>query len=71
MKSLSPRLALFISGTLNLLMGIIEIIASMISRSSALFADSLDFLVDGANYFSSLFILKKSEKIHERVGKIK
>ncbi len=59
------------AGSLNLLMGIIEIIASFFSSSSALFADSLDFFVDGVNYFSSLFILKKSTKTHEKVGKIK
>ncbi len=56
---------------MNILMGIVEIIASFFSSSSALFADSLDFFVDGVNYFSSLFILKKSRKIHEQVGKVK
>lgn len=56
---------------MNLLMGIVEIVASFFSSSSALFADSLDFFVDGVNYFSSLLILKKGRKIHEQVGKIK
>lgn len=56
---------------MNLLMGIVEIIASFFSSSSALLADSLDFFVDGVNYFSSLFILGKNTKIHEQVGKIK
>lgn len=56
---------------MNLLMGFIEIVASFFSSSSALFADSLDFFVDGVNYFSSLFILKKSKKTHEQVGKMK
>lgn len=63
----SPKFALIIAGSLNLLMGFVEIIASFFSSSSALFADSLDFFVDGVNYFSSLFILKKNKKIHEKV----
>lgn len=70
MKS-SPKFALITAGSMNILMGIVEIIASFFSSSSALFADSLDFFVDGVNYFSSLFILKKSRKIHEQVGKVK
>lgn len=70
MKS-SPKFALIIAGSLNILMGIVEIIASFFSASSALLADSLDFFVDGANYFSSLLILKKSKQTHETVGKIK
>lgn len=70
MKS-SPKFALVVAGSMNLLMGVVEIIASFFSSSSALLADSLDFFVDGVNYFSSLFILKKSKKIHEKVGKIK
>jgi Co/Zn/Cd efflux system component len=70
MKS-SPKFALITAGSINILMGIVEIIASFFSSSSALLADSLDFFVDGVNYFSSLFILKKSTKIHEQVGKIK
>ena len=70
MKS-SPKIALIIAGSMNLLMGIVEIIASFFSSSSALLADSLDFFVDGVNYFSSLFILGKNTKIHEQVGKIK
>jgi Co/Zn/Cd efflux system component len=70
MKS-SPKIALVIAGSLNILMGIVEIIASFFSSSSALLADSLDFFVDGANYFSSLFILKKSKQTHETAGKIK
>lgn len=56
---------------MNLVMGLVEIIASFFSSSSALFADSLDFFVDGVNYFSSLFILRKSKKTHEQVGKVK
>jgi Co/Zn/Cd efflux system component len=70
MKS-SPKIALVIAGSLNILMGIVEIIASFFSSSSALLADSLDFFVDGVNYFSSLFILKKSKQTHETAGKIK
>jgi Co/Zn/Cd efflux system component len=70
MKS-SPKIALIVAGSMNLLMGLVEIIASIFSSSSALFADSLDFLVDGVNYFSSLVILKKGKKIHEKMGKIK
>lgn len=70
MKS-SPKFVLIVAGSMNFLMGIIEIVASFFSSSSALFADSLDFFVDGVNYFSSLFILKKGRKIHEQVGKIK
>jgi Co/Zn/Cd efflux system component len=70
MKS-SPKIALIIAGSLNIFMGIVEIIASFFSSSSALLADSLDFFVDGANYFSSLFILEKSKQTHETVGKVK
>lgn len=70
MKS-SPKIALILAGSLNLLMGFVEIITSFFSSSSSLLADSLDFFVDGVNYFSSLFILKKSKKTHEKVGKIK
>jgi Co/Zn/Cd efflux system component len=70
MKS-SPKKALIIAGVMNLTMGFVELIASFLSSSSALLADSLDFFVDGVNYFSSLFILKKSKQTHETVGKIK
>lgn len=70
MKS-SPKIALIIAGSMNLMMGFVEIIASFFSSSSSLLADSLDFFVDGVNYFSSLFILKKSKYTHETVGKIK
>ncbi len=70
MKS-SPKFALVVAGSLNLIMGFVEIVASLFSSSSALFADSLDFFVDGVNYFSSLAILKKSKNTHEKVWKIK
>ncbi len=66
MKS-SPKFALVVAGSLNLIMGFVEIVASLFSSSSALFADSLDFFVDGVNYFSSLAILKKSKNTHEKV----
>jgi Co/Zn/Cd efflux system component len=70
MKS-SPKIALIVAGSLNFMMGFVEIVASFFSSSSALFADSLDFFVDGANYFSSFFILKKSKRTHQNVWKIK
>ena len=52
-------------------MGIIEIIMGIISNSSSLILDALDFLFDGTNYFSSIYALDKSEKLKILFGKIK
>lgn len=52
-------------------MGITEIIAGILSGSSSLILDALDFLFDAANYFSSIYALGKGEKIQTLLGKIK
>lgn len=61
MKSLKK--ALLFAGVSNTGMGIIEIIMGILSGSSSLILDALDFLFDGTNYFSSIYALDKSEKI--------
>lgn len=71
MPQKSARLPLVISWVMNLCMGIVELWSWVVSGSSSLIADSLDFFIDGVNYFSSFVILKKSKKIHTRIGKIK
>ena len=52
-------------------MGVIEVIMWIFSNSSSLILDSLDFLFDGTNYFSSIYVLDKSEKLKTLFGKIK
>ncbi|MDD2871148.1 MAG: cation transporter [Candidatus Gracilibacteria bacterium] len=69
MKSLKK--ALLFAGVSNTGMGIIEIIMGVISGSSSLILDALDFLFDGTNYFSSIYALDKSEKIKIIFGKVK
>lgn len=59
----SLKKALLFAGVSNTGMGIIEIIMGILSGSSSLILDALDFLFDGTNYFSSIYALDKSEKI--------
>ena len=49
------------------MMGFVESISAFIAGSTSMLLDSLDFFIDGINYFSSTIILKKSHKIHELV----
>ena len=51
------RKVLIVALIVNLAMFIVEIVAGSAAGSSALFADSLDFLGDAANYGISLYVL--------------
>lgn len=67
----SLKKALLFAGVSNTGMGIIEIIMGILSGSSSLILDALDFLFDGTNYFSSIYALNKSEKIKTIFWKVK
>ena len=62
-KNTKLKRALTFAGTSNISMGIVEIISGILSGSSSLILDALDFLFDGANYFSSIYALDKTEAI--------
>lgn len=70
-KNIKLKRALTFAGTSNISMGIIEIISGIFSGSSSLILDALDFLFDGANYFSSIYALDKTEAIKTLFWKIK
>lgn len=63
--------ALLFAWVSNTTMWVIEIIMGIVSNSSSLILDALDFLFDGANYFSSIYALDKSEKLKTLFGKTK
>ena len=63
--------ALIASWIWNMGMWITELIAGISAQSSSLILDSIDFISDGASYFSSIAILRKSEAMKTLVGKIK
>lgn len=65
------RKAIQIALILNLLMFFVEIIISLLARSSALKADAIDFLGDSANYIISLYVLNRATKIRSTASLIK
>ncbi len=70
-KAKKLKHALLFAWVSNTSMGIIEVIMGILSNSSSLILDALDFLFDGANYFSSIYAHDKSEKLKILFGKIK
>ena len=62
-KNTKLKRALIFAGTSNISMGIVEIISGILAGSSSLILDALDFLFDGANYFSSIYALDKTEAV--------
>lgn len=70
-KQKQLKYALLFAGGSNFGMWIIEIITALLSGSSSLLADALDFLFDGSNYFSSVYALNKSENLKTLFWKIK
>lgn len=65
------RFSLWYACIANFAMGIIEIMSGVLLGSSALLADSSDFISDGINYGSSIWALEKSARIKERLATIK
>ncbi len=70
-NNIKLKQALTFAGTSNISMGIIEIISGIFSGSSSLILDALDFIFDGANYFSSIYALDKTDAIKTLFWKIK
>lgn len=70
-KNTKLKRALTFAGTSNISMGIVEIISGILSGSSSLILDALDFLFDGANYFSSIYALDKTDAIKTLFWRIK
>lgn len=65
------RKALIFAWVSNTSMGIIEMLSWILSGSSSLVLDALDFIFDGVNYFSSIYALNKSEKLKTIFWKVK
>jgi len=65
------RKVLIVALIVNLAMFIVEIIAGSAAGSSALFADSLDFLGDAANYGISLYVLGHTMAWRSRASLLK
>lgn len=67
----SPRLALWIALVLNAGMFAVEIVAGLTAGSTALLADSADFLGDAANYALALAVLTMALGWRARVALLK
>lgn len=65
------RRVLWIALAVNLGMFVVEVMAGSGARSSALYADALDFLSDAANYGISLFVLGAALRSRARAAMLK